>query len=209
MKKNTKSMLILLITILLLTGCGEKEKDYENEKNPTKFVQENFYNYYQKETEINKVEEKVQEKDTTKLIELSLKEDKSFTFDACTYWVTNYPIPNRYYTSVNNYENKYNTKFITESLKDEFGMITIEETTTDYNESCHLSHENTILELEDTLLIPTLSTRLSRMNQEKETYALHLTVKYHDKKVNITINHESNEEDYLKELTKLMEAEEK
>ena len=47
------------------------------------------------------------------------------------------------------------------------------------------------------------------MNQEKETYALHLTVKYHDKKVNITINHESNEEDYLKELTKLMEAEEK
>lgn len=208
MNRNVKKVLILLITCILLTGCGESKKDLENEKNPEKFIQDNFKNYYHKDIIINNIQEKEDNKgNKTKLIDVSLKEEESFTFNACSYWDVNKILKTRHYTSVNNYENKYSTKLLKTYLTEEFGNLSFEKKSTEYNEYCHLERDIATLELNTLENINKLAKTLSEITTKKETYALHLNIKYQDKKVNLTINNEQKEETYLAELSKLTEPE--
>lgn len=200
-----KKIITLLITCILLTGCSESKIDLENEKNPEKFIQDNFKNYYQKEISINSIQEKEDKKgNKTKLIELSLKEE-DITFNACSYWDINKIMKTKHYTSVNNYENKYSTKLLQKYITEEFGTLAFEKKNIEYNEYCHLERNIATLEINNLDIINKLAKTLVKITDIKEIYALHLNIKYQDKKVNLTIDAEQTEETYLKELSKLKE----
>lgn len=207
MKKYTL-IIALLITCILLTGCGATEKDLNESKNPLAFVQENFESYYKKDIVLLEHEEKTNDKDQkTDLMKYYLKDDENFAFNACAYWDISSPIPTSFYTTVNNYENTYAAKFIEKHFEDiSYIEVTLEPDKTKYNEFCELEQNKINLELIDVEKIEDLKKELIKIKETKEIYAINLKIKYEAEDVTILISDQSTEENILEELNKLKKS---
>ena len=205
MKKRIKIYIILLISLFLLTGCGETEEDYKNAENPEKFVKESLEDYYKKEMEIiETIEVKDDENHSSTFMSLRLKDDENFIFSACSYWDINAGIPTRHYSYINNYESTYSEKFLKENFSSgEYGTILSEKRNYSYNQKCDLDFNKITLELSDLTKIDKLQEYLKELYAKKEIYSISFDVKYNDKTITIFLNENTKEQENIDKLNSL------
>ncbi len=208
MKNKIGIVYLLLISSVLLTGCGTSKKDLEEASNPLEFVEKTFESYYKKEIILLDHEEKTDnKKQKTDLMKYQLENNENFTFNACAYWDVSSPIPNSYYTNVNNYENIYATKFIQEHFKDiSYTEVILDSYKTKYNDFCELEQSKITIELKDISNLENLEQELIKIKETKEIYAINIKIKYEDRDVTILISNQSTEENILEELNKLKKS---
>lgn len=205
MKKNIKMLVVLLISLILLTGCGETEEDFDNAKNPEKFVKESISKYYKKEFEVIDMKESQDEDgNQIKIMQLQVKDNEDFTFSACSFWEIESPIPARHYTYINNYEDVYKERFLKEYLgTGEYGEFLTEPQNYQYKESCELDRNKVILEISGISEIDNIEEVLKTLEENKETYSLSFEVRYNDKTETININENTKESENIEKLNSL------
>lgn len=205
MKKNLILFITMLISLSLLTGCGATEEDIANAKNPEKFVKESFENYYKKEIEIISTKEvKDKNDDSLKIMNIQLKDNKDFTFTACSYWEISSPIPTRHYNYINNYEAKYTEIFLNQYFNsEEYGTITFENKKYSYKEECELDYNKATLELNDLSKLDSLQETLNEIKETKEVYSISIDIKYNDQTVTIILNENTKDQENLDKLNSL------
>lgn len=205
MKKKMKLYFALLISLFLLTGCGETEEDYKNADNPLKYVKESLEKYYKKDFEIiDSKEVKGADNESATFMNIRLKDDEDFVFTACSYWEISAAIPTRHYTYINTYESVYKEKFLHEHFDSgEYGTILSEPKTWSYNKACNLEFNKVTLEISDLSKLDKLQTYLKDLYNEKEIYSIDLDIKYNDKTITIFLNENTKNQENIDKLNSL------
>lgn len=205
MKHKTLTILILLFSLFLLTGCGETEEDKINSTDPKKYATNAIKDKYDIDIEITKQSKeyyKYSESDRGYeyvYYEAKTKDDKETEFIITTYWKVSDAIPTRHYTYDTNYENIINKEILEEYFKDTENM-TLSSSKTD--KKLYKYIEEYVFKLNVNNLND-LDNILYELSQKEELYPLSITINYYNKNISIPLNKDIKLEDITKKIENL------
>ena len=197
-----KKILLSLLVLFCIVGCGETEMDYENEENYIDFLKESFERVYDQKIVIDDDEE-IDEGEH--IMDLHLKEESDVKFQACTYWEVSSPIPSRHYQYSSNFDSVYSTKILKEHLGVlDYGKLKTDENVVGYTKECELSNYYNVFELDYLSSRDDLAEELYKIGQKNYLYSIRLDVEYNGEKQVVIIKDKYTKGDYLTSLNKLV-----
>jgi len=197
-----KKLFICLLIIFSLSGCGKSEDHLNNSKNYKDFLISEFKEAYDKEIIIESDDVRTDRTNNdVHYMNVYLKDDSNFKFEACTFWETSDAVVSTNYVWVTNYENINNKNILENNLNNlSYGsFVPASEMMYEY-ENCNITNYTYIFELNSLDNLDNFADVLSSINYDSSIY---LTVKYNGKEVNISINKNNDKSFYLVELKKL------
>lgn len=205
--------LSLLISILVvLTACGESDKDLEHAENPKDYVIQSIEDKYGVTVVIDKVEEYEYKdgdsdddyNDEYTYFKLHLKDDESLIFNASTYWLaTDEGFFTKKFYFDTNYESFVNKKLLEEYFKDNNKVKFISELGKQDYDSRIANYEFSLY-VDDTDYLVSLPNLLMDLQNNVDIYNCSVKVKSNGKVVSVALGAKFNQQElsYFEEKVK-------
>lgn len=193
--KKVLTIITLLCSLLLVTGCGETEEDKINSTDPKKFAVESFKEKYDVDIEVSKHSKeyyKYSQSDRGyeyEKYEVKTIGDEQVSFLIATYWEVSDAIPTKHYVYSTNYENIVNKNILEEYFKDNNDIL-FDSSKKDIKLYGYTPEYEFKLTVMNSDALGTLANTLYDLSCTDNLYDLNLKVTYNGKNVNISLSND-------------------
>ncbi len=208
--KRVLTFIILIISLFLISGCGETEQDKINSTDPKKFAIESFKEKYGEDIEIEVTKSSTeyykysQSDKGYRYEEFTVKtvEDKPVEFKMATYWEVSDAIPTRHYSFSTDYGNIIVKKVLEEEFKDN-DKIKFEDTKKEIDLYKYTPGYEFKLIINDKSELSNLSKELYDLSRRDKVYDFNVKIICNGKNINISLNNKIDIKDIEKKMKNL------
>jgi len=183
-----KKMLLILV-ILLLSGCGEKKEDYQNAKDSKKYIVSEVSQYYDRDNIVILNETSLDNE--SYLYEMYFENEPDVVFQGITCWEVGSAIPKRSYSAYWNYQEVKNN-FVLKHVFSQYPKLIYSAELKEKNEmncSSKIDRYSYSLEILDRSYLSELPEVLYRLNSNEEFISGNFfDLKYGEKVVSVSTN---------------------